>query len=219
MKTVGILGGGQLARMMILAGAPLGLRFRIYDPSPEACAGQLAPLVTGQFDDLAALQAFAASVDVITFDFENVPAASVAALSALRPVFPNAGALAVAQDRLSEKQLFQALGIALPAFADIDSLATLQARVAEFGMPCILKTRRLGYDGKGQFRIRSQADIGAAWQVYLSDESSEDSNGRAVRTTGSAVTDDTTGTCVTYSSARTSVASCTLGSRIADSAA
>ncbi len=165
MKTVGILGGGQLARMMILAGAPLGLRFRIYDPSPEACAGQLAPLVTGQFDDLAALQAFAASVDVITFDFENVPAASVAALSALRPVFPNAGALAVAQDRLSEKQLFQALGIALPAFADIDSLATLQARVAEFGMPCILKTRRLGYDGKGQFRIRSQADIGAAWQA------------------------------------------------------
>ena len=89
MKTVGILGGGQLARMMILAGAPLGLRFRIYDPSPEACAGQLAPLVTGQFDDLAALQAFAGSVDVITFDFENVPAASVAALSALRPVFPN----------------------------------------------------------------------------------------------------------------------------------
>lgn len=165
MKTVGILGGGQLARMMILAGAPLGLRFRIYDPSPEACAGQLAPLVTGQFDDLAALQAFAASVDVITFDFENVPAASVAALSALRPVFPNAGTLAVAQDRLSEKQLFQALGIALPAFADIDSLATLQARVAEFGMPCILKTRRLGYDGKGQFRIRSQADIGAAWQA------------------------------------------------------
>ena len=163
MKTVGILGGGQLARMMILAGAPLGLRFRIYDPSPEACAGQLAPLVTGQFDDLAALQAFAGSVDVITFDFENVPAASVAALSALRPVFPNAGALDVAQDRLSEKQLFQALGIALPAFADIDSLATLQARVAEFGMPCILKTRRLGYDGKGQFRIRSQADIGAAW--------------------------------------------------------
>ena len=165
MTTVGILGGGQLARMMILAGAPLGLRFCVYDPSPEACAGQLAPLVTGAFDDLAALQAFAAGVDVITFDFENVPAASVAALTALRPVFPNAGALAVAQDRLSEKTLFQSLGIALPPFADIDSLATLEHKVAEFGLPCILKTRRLGYDGKGQFRIRERADIAAAWQA------------------------------------------------------
>jgi len=165
MKTVGILGGGQLARMMILAGAPLGLQFRVYDPSPDACAGQLAPLVIGRFDDLAALQAFAASVDVITFDFENVPAASVAAMESLRPVFPNAQALALAQDRLCEKHLFQALDIPLPPFADIDSLATLQARVAEFGMPCIVKTRRMGYDGKGQFRIREQADIAAAWQA------------------------------------------------------
>ena len=165
MTTIGILGGGQLARMMILAGAPLGLRFRVYDPSPEACAGQLAPLVNGAFDDLDALRAFAASVDVVTFDFENVPAASVDALAALRPVFPNAGALAVAQDRLSEKALFQQLGIPLPAFADIDSLATLEARVAEFGLPCILKTRRLGYDGKGQFRICQEQDIAAAWQA------------------------------------------------------
>lgn len=165
MTTVGILGGGQLARIMILAGAPLGLQFRVYDPSPEACAGQLAPLANGAFDDLEALRAFAASVDVITFDFENVPAASVAALTAMRPVFPNAGALAVAQDRLSEKTLFQSLGIALPPFADITSLEELQQRVGEFGLPCILKTRRLGYDGKGQFRIREQADVAAAWQA------------------------------------------------------
>ena len=165
MTIVGILGGGQLARMMILAGAPLGLRFRVYDPAADACAGQLAPLVTGAFDDLEALRAFAASVDVITFDFENVPAASVAALTALKPVFPNAQALAVAQDRLSEKTLFQSLGIPLPAFADIPSLQVLEQKVAQFGMPCIVKTRRLGYDGKGQFRIREQADIAAAWQA------------------------------------------------------
>lgn len=165
MTCVGILGGGQLARMMVLAGAPLGLRFRIYDPSPDACAGQLAPLVNGAFDDLQALRAFAASVDVITFDFENVPAASLQALSEHTPIFPNARALALAQDRLSEKQMFAGLGIALPPYADIDSLPALQARVAEFGMPCILKTRRLGYDGKGQFRIRQASDVAAAWQA------------------------------------------------------
>lgn len=165
MTCVGILGGGQLARMMVLAGAPLGLHFRIYDPAADACAGQLAPLVTGSFDDLDALRAFAASVDVITFDFENVPAASLQALSEHTPIFPNALALALAQDRLSEKQLFAGLGLALPPYADIDSLATLQARVAEFGMPCILKTRRLGYDGKGQFRIRQASDVAAAWQA------------------------------------------------------
>ncbi len=165
MTTVGILGGGQLARMMILAGAPLGLSFRIYDPAPDACAGQLAPLVNGAFDDLDALRDFAASVDVITFDFENVPASSIQALAALRPVFPGAAALAVAQDRLAEKHLFQSLGIPLPAFADIDSLTTLEAKVAQFGLPCILKTRRLGYDGKGQFRIKQPADVAAAWQA------------------------------------------------------
>lgn len=165
MTTVGILGGGQLARMMILAGAPLGLQFRVYDPSPEACAGQLAPLVNGAFDDEQALRDFAASVDVITFDFENVPAASLAALEQGSRVFPNARALSLAQDRLSEKTLFQSLGIPLPAFADIDSLATLETKVAEFGLPCILKTRRLGYDGKGQFRIKQAGDVAAAWEA------------------------------------------------------
>lgn len=165
MTTVGILGGGQLARMMILAGAPLGLRFRVYDPSPDACAGQLAPLVNGAFDDVQALRDFAASVDAVTFDFENVPAASLAALEGQAAVFPNPRALSVAQDRLSEKTLFQSLGIPLPPFADIDSLATLEAKVAEFGLPCILKTRRLGYDGKGQFRLRQPADVAAAWEA------------------------------------------------------
>lgn len=165
MTTVGILGGGQLARMMVLAGAPLGLRFVVFDPAADACAGQLAPLQVGAFDDTAALAEFAARVDVVTFDFENVPATSARWLAERRPVFPNPAALAVAQDRLSEKTLFRELGIPLPPFADIRSRDELAAKAVEFGMPCILKTRRLGYDGKGQFRIRGEADIDAAWQA------------------------------------------------------
>jgi len=161
--TVGILGGGQLARMMVLAGAPLGLRFELFDPAADACSGPLAPLTVAGFDDLDALAAFAAKVDVVTFDFENVPASSAQFLAGRVAVYPPPAALAVAQDRLSEKTLFQQLGIPLPPFADIGSREELAARVGEFGLPCILKTRRLGYDGKGQFRIRTDADIDAAW--------------------------------------------------------
>jgi len=164
-RTVGILGGGQLARMMVLAGAPMGLRFELFDPAADACGAQVAPLQVAAFDDEAALAAFAARVDVVTFDFENVPARSATFLAERVPVHPNPDALAVAQDRLSEKTLFQSLGIPLPAFADIRSRDELAAKVAEFGMPCIVKTRRLGYDGKGQFRIRSAADIDAAWDI------------------------------------------------------
>ena len=164
-RTVGILGGGQLARMMVLAGAPMGLRFELFDPAADACGGQVAPLQVAAFEDEAALAAFAARVDVVTFDFENVPARSAKFLAERVPVHPHPDALAVAQDRLSEKTLFQSLGIPLPAFADIRSRDELAAKVAEFGMPCIVKTRRLGYDGKGQFRIRSAADIDAAWDT------------------------------------------------------
>ena len=163
--TVGILGGGQLARMMVLAGAPLGLRFALSDPAADACSGPLAPLTVGAFDDRQALADFAAKVDVVTFDFENVPADSAQFLADRVPVYPPPAALAVAQDRLSEKTLFQQLGIPLPAFADIRSRDELAAKAAEFGLPCILKTRRLGYDGKGQFRLRSEADIDAAWDA------------------------------------------------------
>ncbi len=165
MTTVGILGGGQLARMMVLAGAPLGLRFEVFDPATDACAGQVAPLQVGAFDDMSALAQFASKVDVVTFDFENVPAASAQWLAERVPVYPNPAALAVAQDRLSEKTLFQELGIPLPPFADIRSREELAAKATKFGLPCILKTRRLGYDGKGQFRIRNEADIDLAWQV------------------------------------------------------
>jgi 5-(carboxyamino)imidazole ribonucleotide synthase len=163
MTTVGILGGGQLARMMALSGAPLGLRFRVLDNVADACAGQFAPMVVGDYTDQAALAEFASQVDVATFDFENVPAESAQWLSERVPVFPNPRALAVAQDRLAEKTLFRELGIPVPDFSDIASRGQLEAAVARLGTPCILKTRRLGYDGKGQFRIKSAADIDAAW--------------------------------------------------------
>lgn len=163
MTTVGILGGGQLARMMALSGAPLGLRFLVLDSTADACAAQFAPLLQADYRDQAGLAEFAARVDVATFDFENVPAESARWLAERVPVFPNPRALAVAQDRLAEKTLFQELGIPVPEFAAIDSREGLDAALARIGTPCILKTRRLGYDGKGQFRLRSPADADAAW--------------------------------------------------------
>ncbi|WP_313928274.1 5-(carboxyamino)imidazole ribonucleotide synthase [Pseudoxanthomonas sp.] len=165
MTTVGILGGGQLARMLALSGAPLGLRFLVMDTAADACAGQFAPLLVGDYRDEAALAEFASKVDVATFDFENVPAESAEWLAGRVPVFPNPRALAVAQDRLVEKTLFRELGIPVGAFADVDSLDALRAEVERLGGACILKTRRLGYDGKGQFRIKSPADVDAAWQA------------------------------------------------------
>jgi 5-(carboxyamino)imidazole ribonucleotide synthase len=165
MTTVGILGGGQLARMLALAGAPLGLRFLVMDTVADACAGQFAPMVVGDWRDEAALARFADQVDVATFDFENVPAESARWLAGRIPVFPSPQALAVAQDRLAEKRLFTELGIPVPSFADVDSRASLADAVARIGAPCVLKTRRLGYDGKGQHRIRTDdaEAIDAAW--------------------------------------------------------
>ncbi|MGY4516684.1 5-(carboxyamino)imidazole ribonucleotide synthase [Lysobacter sp. HA18] len=163
MTTVGILGGGQLARMLALAGAPLGLRFLVMDNVADACAGQFAPMVVGDYRDEAALAEFASRVDVATFDFENVPAESARWLTNRVDVFPNPRALSIAQDRLAEKTLFSELGIPVPPFAPVDTLDELRAAIADIGTPCILKTRRLGYDGKGQFRIRSADDVDAAW--------------------------------------------------------
>ena len=163
MTTVGILGGGQLARMLALSGAPLGLRFLVMDTAGDACAGQFSPMVVGDYRDEAALGEFASKIDVATFDFENVPAESAQWLSERVPVFPSPRALGVAQDRLAEKTLFRELGIPVPSFFAISTRAELDAAIASIGTPCILKTRRLGYDGKGQFRIRSEADADAAW--------------------------------------------------------
>ncbi len=165
MTTVGILGGGQLARMLALSGAPLGLRFLVMDTEADACAGQFAPLLVGDYRDEAALAEFASKIDVATFDFENVPAESAEWLAARVPVFPNPRALAIAQDRLAEKTLFRELDIPVPDFAPVATRAELDAALAQVGAPCILKTRRLGYDGKGQFRIRTLADADAAWET------------------------------------------------------
>ena len=162
-RTVGILGGGQLARMMAIAGAPLGLRFRVVDTVADACASQVAPLTCADYNDFDAITRFSDGIDVVTFDFENVPADTAMFLASRVPVFPNPQALAVAQDRLEEKQLFRRLGMTTPEFATVDSREDLEAGVAKVGFPAILKTRRLGYDGKGQIRLKSPDDLNAAW--------------------------------------------------------
>ena len=164
-KAVGILGGGQLARMLALAGVPLGLRFQVLDPAADACAGQITPQLVAGYDDADALARFAAEVEVATFDFENVPAASAEQLAGRVKVFPNPAALATAQDRLSEKTLFRKLDIPVPAFEDVQTREGLEAAIGRIGTPCILKTRRLGYDGKGQFRIHQAQDAAAAWEA------------------------------------------------------
>jgi 5-(carboxyamino)imidazole ribonucleotide synthase len=160
---VGILGGGQLARMLALAAAPLGVKCLVVDSSADACAGQVAPLVVADWTDYEALERFAAQVDVVTFDFENVPAETAHWLARKVSVFPAPRALAVAQDRLAEKTLFGECGLPTPAFKAIDTRAELDQALAIIGAPAILKTRRLGYDGKGQFRIKTLADADAAW--------------------------------------------------------
>lgn len=163
MHTIGILGGGQLARMLALAGAPLGLRFLVVDSAQDACAGQVAPLLRADWRDFDKLADFAARVDVATFDFENVPAETAQWLTEHVPVFPNPRALAISQDRLAEKTLFRETGLDTPAFAAIDSRDELAQALERIGAPAILKTRRLGYDGKGQFRLKSAADVDVAW--------------------------------------------------------
>ncbi|MCC7368300.1 MAG: 5-(carboxyamino)imidazole ribonucleotide synthase [Chloroflexi bacterium] len=160
---VGILGGGQLGRMLALAGYPLGLRFRLLDPSPESPGGHLAELQVGPYDDPAALERFADGLTAATYEFENVPEIAARTLAARAPVYPPALALETAQDRLAEKRLFEQLGIPLPRYAVVGSLADLEAAVARLGRPSILKTRRLGYDGKGQVVIRDGDDLAAAW--------------------------------------------------------
>ncbi len=163
MATIGILGGGQLARMLALAGAPLGHRFLVVDSAEDACAAQVAPLLRADWRDFATLEQFARRIDVATFDFENVPAETAEWLTVHTHVFPNPVALATAQDRYAEKSLFRAIGLGTPAFAAVDDEDGLRAATASLGFPCVLKTRRLGYDGKGQSILRSAADVAPAW--------------------------------------------------------
>jgi 5-(carboxyamino)imidazole ribonucleotide synthase len=160
---LGILGGGQLARMLAIAAAPLGVKTLVVDSAADACAGQVAPLRLADWTDYAALEKFAAEVDVVTFDFENVPAETARWLAERVAVFPDPRALAVAQDRLAEKTLFRECGLQTPAFEAVDTREDLDRALAVIGAPAILKTRRLGYDGKGQFRIKQLSDADAAW--------------------------------------------------------
>ena len=164
-QTIGILGGGQLARMLALAGAPLGLRFLVVDSAQDACAAQVAPLLRADWRDFDALADFARRIDVATFDFENVPADTAHWLTEHTRVFPNPHALSISQDRLAEKNLFREIGLDTPAFAAVGSRDELARAVEKIGTPSILKTRRLGYDGKGQFRLKSPLDVDAAWSA------------------------------------------------------
>lgn len=161
---VGILGGGQLARMMALAGIPLGLEFHFLDPSGSACASRLGKLHQAEFSDLSAIRAMAAEIDVATFDFENVPAASARSLASEVTLLPCVSALESCQDRLLEKRLLQSLGIPVAAFRSISSRTDLLSAVDSIGLPAMLKTRRLGYDGRGQVRLNQHEDLEPAWQ-------------------------------------------------------
>ena len=160
---IGIIGGGQLGRMLALSAYPLGLTPVIYEQTADTCAAAVAAVVNGRFDDLQALTSFAAGVDVVTFDWENVPVSSVKPLARVTKVAPPANALARSQDRLVEKTLFRKLGIPTPAFAAVDDRADLDAAIAQIGLPGVLKTRRLGYDGKGQAVLRTRADVERGW--------------------------------------------------------
>jgi 5-(carboxyamino)imidazole ribonucleotide synthase len=160
--SIGILGGGQLGYMLALAGYPLGLRFRFLDPSPEAPVGRIAPRVTGDFSDRTALEKFAHGLEVVTYEFENVPVDAVHFLGKKVPVFPPPAALEAAQDRLREKQLFEKLGIAITEFASVPAASDLDLALKNVGMPAVLKTRRMGYDGKGQWNLTSPAEVKVA---------------------------------------------------------
>ena len=161
--TIGILGGGQLGRMLAMAAARLGFRTHIYEPLANPPAADVAHAVTtAPYDDEAALRAFAAAVDVITYEFENVPTAALDLLDSLKPIRPNRRALATAQDRLLEKDFLTSLGIPCAPYAPVNKASDLDGAIAAIGTPAILKTTRLGYDGKGQMRLMSPADAPAA---------------------------------------------------------
>jgi 5-(carboxyamino)imidazole ribonucleotide synthase len=157
--TIGILGGGQLGYMLALAGYPLGLHFRFLDPSPEAPVGRIAHRVTAEFTDEQALEKFAHGLEVVTYEFENVPVQAARFLAERVPVYPVAGALEEAQDRRREKRLFQRVGISTTDFAEIAKREEFDAALKQVGLPAVLKTCRLGYDGKGQWVLRNGADV------------------------------------------------------------
>jgi 5-(carboxyamino)imidazole ribonucleotide synthase len=162
-STIGIIGGGQLGRMLSVAASRLGFRCHIFEPGAEPPAGHVADKVTtAAYEDDAALRSFGLSVDVITYEFENIPTAALDVLQDSAPIYPGREALRVSQDRLTEKTYLQDLGLKTAPFADITDAASLDAAISEMGAPSILKTRRFGYDGKGQVRINAPAEAAQA---------------------------------------------------------
>jgi 5-(carboxyamino)imidazole ribonucleotide synthase len=162
--TIGILGGGQLGRMLALAAARLGLKCHVFGPSPDSPAFDVVHRVSvHDYTDTDALDRFAADVDVVTYEFENVPAETATFLSARRPVLPDPHVLAITQDRLREKTFVAGLGIGTARFAPVDTAEALPAALKATGRPAVLKTRRFGYDGKGQTTLRDGTDPQAAW--------------------------------------------------------
>ena len=157
---IGILGGGQLGRMLSVAASRLGFLTHIYEPGANPPAAQVADqCTTASYADIEALRAFAESVDVITSEFENIPTDALDVLEAIKPIYPNREALRVSQDRITEKDYLNDLGLTTAPYAQVDTLADLQAAAKKIGLPAILKTRRFGYDGKGQSRLKSTDDI------------------------------------------------------------
>ena len=163
---IGILGGGQLGRMLAVAASRLGLKAHIFEPGANPPAGQVADQVTtASYEDETALHRFAQSVDVITYEFENIPTSALDILEQIRPIHPGRRALAISQDRLSEKEFLTGLGLKVAPYANVTSAAEAEAAAQSIGTPSILKTRRMGYDGKGQVRLKNVSDMEQAWQA------------------------------------------------------
>jgi 5-(carboxyamino)imidazole ribonucleotide synthase len=163
---IGILGGGQLGRMLAVAASRLGLKAHIFEQGANPPAGQVADQVTtASYEDEAALRRFAQSVDVITYEFENIPTSALDILEQIRPIHPGRLALAISQDRLSEKEFLTGLGLKVAPYANVTSAAEAEAAAQSIGTPSILKTRRMGYDGKGQVRLKNVSDMEQAWQA------------------------------------------------------
>jgi 5-(carboxyamino)imidazole ribonucleotide synthase len=163
---IGILGAGQLARMLTLAAYPLGFRTLCMDPTEDACSSQITGVIVADYSDEKALKKFLDQVDCVTYETENIPLACAEFIAKHRPLFPSAKALKIAQDRLFEKRLFQTLDIPVPDFFQIDSLADLQEAVQKIGLPAVLKTRRMGYDGKGQYVLKTSQDLEKACELF-----------------------------------------------------
>lgn len=161
---IGVLGAGQLGRMLALAGLPHDHTFRLFDTADDPCAASVAPTIRGEYTQSSDLHRFADGLDVVTCEFENVPVSALEDLARTKPVFPPPRAFALAQDRIAEKTFLNSLGIATAPFAVVDTLFDLTTAAKTLGLPAILKTRRFGYDGRGQIIVRTAADLAPAFQ-------------------------------------------------------